>query len=436
MTIEELRKLIGEKSQALATLKAKVLGEGSTKDDLEALTKATEELKGLTAKLEALHAAEKAEAASAQPVVPAAPSAPKAAAQAKKDFTAVEKIGLGLQGLIFAKQQGYGQGQVAVYKAMSELGYQAVADEFDAMMKVNSVTGAGGGFTIPPDFNPNIIEILNPVTAFLRGGPEEMPMPTGSYTQPGQASQPTASYRGEAQAIAVSDLTFREINMKARLLSSMVPVTNQIIRYSATQIVPFVQRSMATVMGQKMDAKAFVGTGVGSEPLGILRIDGHYSTPAFDSATPTAQQIDSSARKLLDRIALYPALQIKLAWVMAQRTFGYLQDLRDANSNYIYPSLQGERPTWKGYPVLVSAVIATNGGVGTNESEIALVSFGNILLGITKGLELAVSDVATVNGVSMFETDQTAVRALSEHDWTARHVENVMRLTGVKWGAA
>jgi HK97 family phage major capsid protein len=121
---------------------------------------------------------------------------------------------------------------------------------------------------------------------------------------------------------------------------------------------------------------------------------------------------------------------------MSQRTFGYLQDLRTpGGENYAYPTLQGANPTLKGYPVYVSSVIVNNEGGSTNASRISLVTMGNVLLGITKALEFAVSEEATVNGVSMFETDQTAIRATSEHDWEARYDETVAELTGVQWGA-
>ena len=57
------------------------------------------------------------------------------------------------------------------------------------------------------------------------------------------------------------------------------------------------------------------------------------------------------------------------------------------------------------------------------------------MLGITKAMELSVSTEATVGGVNMFETDQTAIRATSEHDWETRYTEAILRLTAVKWGA-
>lgn len=437
MNLEQLRQHLKALLADLATLKTKAEAADATEADVTSLTTKLDEIEAVKAKIKTFERVEAAQAAAAAPAgighnSGSVPATPKDTSK----LSTVEKVGVALQGLILAKHNGYAPNASGTLKGIEDLGYAGLAAEFGMKQKVAANGSAAGGFLIPQDMSNDIIEFLAPETAFLQGNPVQIPMPTGSYVEAGVASRPTASYRGEGKAIASSDLTFRQINMKAKLLSSIVPVTNQIIAYSPQQVVSMVMREMRTVMSETMDRVAFLGLNVASEPGGILRMPNHFSTAATNSTAPSQVQVDSDARKLLNRFEWSPILMRGLAWVMSRRSLGYLQDLRTpGGENYAYPSLQGARPTWKGYPVLITGAILNNGGAGTDETEIALVSFGNVLLGNTKAMELATSTEAVVNGVSMFETDQTAVRSTAEHDFEARYVEAVGRLTGVRWGA-
>jgi HK97 family phage major capsid protein len=434
MTLEQLRKALAEKVKGLDTLKTKAFADGATKEDTDALQKELDEIKALEAQIKLAEEAEETIKRNSRPVNDPIPGAEPTAKDAPKETA--QKVGLVMAGMIKSFRETGQKGAKATLAGIRELGHERLADELATEQRaLNSVNGASGGVVIGENFAPDIIPLLYPMSSFMAGGPIELPMPGGNYRQAGGASGATASYRGEGSAIATSQPTFRDIRMTAHLLSGMVPITNQLISYSLGAAERFARNDLAMAMSTKMDTVAYLGLGINDDPLGILNLPGVYSTAATNSTTPTAANVDGDARKLINRFVRYPVLLAGLEWRMSVRTLGYLQDMRDGNGNYLYPTLQGPNKTWKDYPVRVAGNFPENLGGGTNETYLALVSFGHTIVGNAKGLELAISDQATVNSINMFETDSTAIRATMEHDFTQRYVEATAFLSAVKWGA-
>lgn len=432
MNLEQLRKALAEKVKGLDAQKTKAFGDGATKEDTDALQKAIGEIKELEAKIKL---AEETEEIIVRSSRPANDPANRTEPQAKHPETSAQKIGTIIGGMLKVYRETGMKGPVATIEGIRQLGHDRLADEVMIEQRaLNSVNGAAGGIVIGENFAPDILPLLYPMSSFMAGNPIELPMPQGSYRQSGGATGATASYRGEGQVIATSQPTFRDFRMTAHLLSGMVPLTNQLISYSLGAAEQFARNDLATAMSTKLDSMAYLGTGVNDDLTGILNLPGTYFTAAANSTTPTVAQVDADARKLLSRFTRYPLLLQGLEWRMSVFTIGYLQDMRDGNGNYVYPTLQGNNPTWKGYPVRVAGTFPENLGGGTNETVLALIAYGHVLYGNAKGLELAVSDQATVNSVNMFETDSTAIRATMEHDVTTRYVEAAAYLSAVKWG--
>jgi HK97 family phage major capsid protein len=150
--------------------------------------------------------------------------------------------------------------------------------------------------------------------------------------------------------------------------------------------------------------------------------------------------VDSDARKAINYLATRNINLRNAKWVMTQRVLGYLQDLRDGNSNLVFPSLQGSNPTFKGYPVLLTTNWAENLGGGGNETHIAFIAFDHVLYGDTKQVDLQTSSEAAYYDAgavmrSAFQRGETIVLATAMHDFNVRHLSAIHVLTAVKWGA-
>lgn len=404
---------------------------------LKAVTDKLDEIDKANADLEV---AKRIEAATAAAAVPA--NAP-VAANVKSDLTSAEKIGIIVSGMVTALAEEGTRGFKPAMRAIEANGYAQLAHEIDGAQKhrtMNSATAATGGILLPETMSNDIIVMLRPNNTYLQGGPSVIPMPNGSYKQPKQATGATAAYRGETRPASVSELTFKGISMTAKLLAGIVPLSNQLIRWSGPDVGAFAQNDLSMAMGDAMDYNAYFGDGLVDTPLGLFNIPDIGSTAEPSGVTaPTYTQVDTAARLLKTPMESYTTLLQKVEWRMAPRVFDYLADMRDGLGNLIYPTLSAASPTWKGYPARKTTQFPTNLGAGTNESYIALIAFGHTLFGDAMRMQLAISDVATVvNGsqtINSFQDGVTVIKAESEHDFDVRYPEAVQLLTGVKWGA-
>ncbi len=434
MTLEQMIKALADKVKGLTELKTAAFAEDATEDATKALEVAMEEIEKIESKIKLAKKAAELEASQSEPADTPVDDSIAATPKSANDIS--EKLGVIMGGMLKEYKDNGAKGPEATLRGIEKLGYAQVAQEFSQNKSMTSLTGASGGFSIAENFNKEIIELLYPQSSFMSGSPRIVPMPDGNFRQSKGATGVTASYRGEGDDIAIVQPTLSELNMSAKLLSAVVPVTNQLIRYSLGSASDFARNDLSSAMSIKMDTAAYLGTGAGDEPTGVMLAAGITSVAAAAGGSPTAAVVDGEARKLLNVLTRYPLLGGGAAWRMSVRTYGYLSDMRDGNGNKIYPELVNK--SWKGYPVEIAGTFPENLGGGTDETYLALISFPWILVGESKGLELAISDEASIgpaaSAVSMFSTDQTAIRATMEHDFGARYEEAVGILTGVQWG--
>jgi HK97 family phage major capsid protein len=367
-----------------------------------------------------------------------------ARAMMSETLNAKQKIGLLAAAMVRGMQEEGLRGPRVAFRMLDEMGYGALAKEFDASQRgrsLSSGSAAAGGILLPETMAPDIVDILRPTTTFLQGEPIMVSMPTGSYKQPAGASGATAAYRREGAPIPVSQPTFRSINMTAKLLSGMVLISDQLIRYSLGSVQTWVENDLSQAMGLAMDQAAYRGDGLYDSPLGITRVGGIFRQPVATATVtnPTAAAINQDARRLELQLEGNGVPMIRVEWRMHPRVFGYLKDLLDGNGNRSYPELSQPEPYWRGFRVRTSSQIPANLGDGTNESEIYLIAFGHVLFGNAMAMQLSLSHDATIvsggNTIHTFQEGITAIKAESEHDFDIRFAEAVAVLTSVKWGS-
>lgn len=434
--LEKLKARLKELTGEIDVLVAK--GAEMVEADLESLEAKSTEIEEVEKKIATLERAEAARARSARPADTAVETERSTPAAPAQKLTTPEKVGIMVFSMASAHKK-YGVGSEHVFKTMQEAGYGALVSEFTSERALNSGAAASGGVLVPEDMSSEIIDLLRPRTTFLRGDPRRVPLSSGSYKLPAAAAGATAQWRGEGQAIEASQPTFRDINLVAKFLDSLVPLTNQLIRWSLPNVRSWVERDMSQALGVALDSAAYFGPGTAHSPLGITKVPGVYRVAALGGTAPTILQIENTARSLELSMENKDLIMNSTAWVMAPRTLRYLSDLRGNNDMLLYPSLQGENPTWRGRPVFKTTQVAINGGATTDESEILLVNFDDIYFGEGAGLSFGVSTEATYvkNGttISAFQNDLTLIKASMEADVGMAYTEAVAVATEVRWGA-
>lgn len=409
-----------------------------TAEDIDAIDVKSKEFEDVEKSIAVL---EKAEAAKARAAVPAnAPAGEQRTVPAavEQKLSTTEKVGLMVFSMAKAYKK-YGKGTEHVFKSLEESGYGSIAKEFATERALNSASAAAGGILVPEDMSSEIIDLLRPRTTFLRGGPRRVPLVSGSYKLPAAAAGATASWRGEGQAIQASQPSFKDINLVAKFLDSLVPLTNQLLRWSLPDVRGWVERDMSQALGVALDGAAYFGPGTAHSPLGITKIPGVHRFTALGGTAPSIVQIESTARDLELSMENKDLIMNSTAWVMAPRTLRFLSDLRGNNDMLLYPTLQGENPVWRGRPVFKTTQVSIRGGVTTDETEILLVNFDDIYFGEGAGISFSVSTEATYvkNGVaiSAFQNDLTLIKASLEADVDMAYTEAVAVAEQVRWGA-
>lgn len=442
MNLEALKKSLADKVGGLDELKTAAFADDATEDQVKALDDELEAIEALEKKISTAERIEDLKKSQAEPArTPVVGTNDVKHAQLEtENLTVMNKVGIFTASLARSVQAGDAPNSDGMFKQLSEMGYERLASD-EKTKSLISTTGTAGGFAVDDTFNEEIFDELKPYTAFLRGGPDMMPMPTGNYRQSGIDTRGDVSYRGEGTKISVDQPTLREIDLSAKLLGGIVPITNQLIQYSGGRAGTKAQETLSFEMGVALDIAGFAGNGVGSNPLGIYNTPGILRTTAAVGTAPTVAEVETQLRPMINQMESFVNLGIRVGFVMPQRVIGFLQDLRDENANLVFPTMQGMSPTFKGYPVYKNSTQSVSDGAGTNETTIGLVSFGNIMFGDTRGLSIKISNEASYTNaagdvVSSFENDMTLVRATMEHDWTPMYNEAVSLLDGVQWGAS
>lgn len=332
---------------------------------------------------------------------------------------------------------------------------------------LNLSTGTAGGMIIPPDYVASIIELLRARTVVRAAGPRTLAMPNGTMTMPGQASAATATYAGETTAIGTSQPSLRQIIASYKKLTGLVPITNDMLRYSNPAVDAFVRDDLIKVFQLREDLAFLMGDGFQFTPRGYLSFANAYaaaqvggvagtfsatgnSTLAVggqfisSNASPTQATVTNELAGAIQKLDGQNVSDIKRVWFFNPRTYNYLYNLLNSFGMYVFRD-ELSKGTLMGYPFFKTTQIPTNihdaASTNNDNSFVFLVEMTDDMIFDSLSLEMAVSNEASYvdsSGatISTFQNDQTLIRCISEHDHQVRHDESVAIIQMVRWAPA
>lgn len=296
-------------------------------------------------------------------------------------------------------------------------------------------TGEDGGFLVPEEISSDFIELLRPASVVRRLNPLVVPMKSGVMTINGMASGASASYIGESQAQNASQGTFRNLRLTWKKLKAVVPISNELLRYSSPSADSIVRDDAVTAVATRGDVAFIRGAGGEFSPRGLR----HWALAANVTASNgvTAAQVEQDLTDLIEGMQGRNVPMLRPAWMMSSRTKNFMLMLRDSSGNKIFPELAGTNPTLLGWPVGVTNNIPNN--LNTNKSEIYLADMAQVVIGEGSQLEVQVSTEATYTdseGVmqSAFDRDETVLKVIERHDLVVRHEAAIAVKTDVAYG--
>ncbi len=295
-----------------------------------------------------------------------------------------------------------------------------------------------GGFLVPPQYSQEVIEYLRAKSVVRQLGPISIPMATGTFRIPKVTVGATASYIGENTTIPKTQQTFGNVTLTFKKLAALVPLSNDLLRYSSPGADAIVRDDVVRAMADAENRAFLRSDGLSGQPRGFL------------SWCPAANKISANATANLANVTtdmgqLIVALMnnnipmTKPAWIFSPRTWNYLMTIQTANGVFAFRD-ELMRGTFWGYPFGTTTAIPVNlNTLGrTGESEVYLIDMADAALGESLNLvvdasqEAAYSDGGTL--VSAYANDQTVIRAIQEHDLVMRREESVAMLQGCVYG--
>ena len=301
-----------------------------------------------------------------------------------------------------------------------------------------SGSGPSGGFLVPPEYVAEVIELLRPQTVVRASGPIGLSMPRGTMTLPRQNQAATAGYGGETTPIAASQPGLGVIVATYKKLTALVPVSNDLLRYSDPSADQLVRDDIVQVLARREDLAFIRGDGTEGSPKGFLTF-----CPAFNVvASNPAWTLNTAAQEIGQAINLIETGNVPIVrpvWLMNPRSKNFFLNVQNSVGAYVYRDemLKG---TLLGVPFRTTTQIPTNLVVGPNAdcSEVYLVEMSQAMILDSMTLELGVSREASYVDASgtlvhTFQQDQSLVRAIAEHDFQMRHDEAIVVIKGVRW---
>lgn len=324
---------------------------------------------------------------------------------------------------------------------------------------LNTSGTAAGGALIPQAFATEIIELLRARTVVRSSEPTFIPMPGGNLTMPRLAAGASAGYQGELDDIVTSQESFDDLQLNAKKLTAMVPVSNDLIRRSPIGVEQLIRDDLLQTMARREDLAFLTGDGSGNSPIGFLnqvsaanKIVGNALPAATGNTEVDNQALLTAVTAVLQGMLLLleqgMSNMVRPVWMSTPAVKYFLQTLRDGVGAFVYKDeLSGPNPTLLGYPFKTTQQLPTNLNTGTTASPVNngtylfVVDMKDVIIADTYEIFVDASDVASYtdtsgNNVSAFRRDQTVFRVISEHDFGLRHQASLAVATLPGWAPA
>lgn len=354
-------------------------------------------------------------------------------AKTAHDFPPHYGLGFGRCVRAMAKSRMDGNGYKAVPKILADWGDKASAKFYEEKALAAS-DAVSGGFLVPPQFSQEIIEFLRPASVVRKLGPVIIPMPTGTFRIPKMTVGSTFTYQGENTNAGKTQPQFGNVTLTFKKLSGVVPISNDLMRYSSPGADAIVRDDMVNGIADAENRNFLRGDGTAATPVGLL----NWCLAANNFAanqTSNLANITADLGAMIVRLMNNNIKMIKPGWIWAPRTWNFLMTLQTTNGVFPFRD-ELMRGTFWGWPYGTTTAVPINiAKTSSASSEIYLVDFADAAIGEALNMTIDASQEAAYwdgsSVISAFSQDQTVIRAISEHDFVMRRAESIAVLNSV-----
>lgn len=284
-----------------------------------------------------------------------------------------------------------------------------------------------GGSLVRDQVSADFIELLRSALA-VRGLVREVQF-KGSLTIGRQNGAATAAWVGEGDNIATSQPSFGELQLQAKKLAALVPLSNDLLRNPSTGIEALVRDDILAVMARKLDLALLEGSGAAHEPRG-MNLWVHTDNQFADTGTDAENMIADLA-KAIRLVDAANVTMVNPAFIMHPRTRWAIAAAMNSVSGD-HPFLdEMSRGSILGIPVRTTSGMTASG----SDYKIYFAAWGHGVLGIDLETQVEVMPNAAYYDGSAIRSgvsrDESVVRAIGRFDFVLRHDKAGSIITGV-----
>jgi HK97 family phage major capsid protein len=284
------------------------------------------------------------------------------------------------------------------------------------------------------------VELLRPMTILGRiQGLRRVPF---NIKIPRQTAGASAGWVGELQPKPVSSLAFDQISLGFCKVASIVPVSDELLRFSSPSAEQLIRDDLVRTVAQFIDLE-FVDPTKAAE-VGVSPASITYGVTPVTATGTTSTALRADVITLQKAFA---ANYISLAsgvWIMSSQMALAISMMLNELSQPLYPGITMAGGTFLGLPVITSENVPSVGNSPTDGSRIILLDASQILLADDGQVTVDMSNEASLQMesspdspasastvfVSLWQKNMTAFRVERYINWTTRHSNSVGYING------
>lgn len=297
------------------------------------------------------------------------------------------------------------------------------------------------------NMSSEFIEFLRPRTIVGQFGSGSVPslrQVPFNVRIPGKATSGTASWVGEGYRKPATGSSYEAAELKWSKIAALTVVTDELARFADPSIQMLVRDDLAEAVIERMDIDFIdpgktAGTGAGLSPASVT--NGVTPIPSSGNDADDIRADIAALWAIADSTNLPTGSAV---YITDSRTARRVSQLRSALGAVEFPGLSVAGGHIDGTPVIVSNYVPsdTSGSlfILAFASEIYLADDGIVTIDISREATIFM-DSAAAEGtptadqlVSMFQTNQQAIRAERYVHWKKRRPQAVAYLNQVNWG--
>lgn len=287
------------------------------------------------------------------------------------------------------------------------------------------------------------VDYLRPLTIMGRiAGLRRVPF---NIKVPRQTTGSTVGWVGETSPKPVSSLIFDQLSLGHSKIAGIIPISDELLRFSSPAVEQIIRNDLADAIAVYMDRDFVDPTKAIVTNVSPASITNGVTPTVASGTTAAALRLDlQTTLNLFLRDNLSPVGGV---WIMTQQQALAISLMLNTLGQPVFPNITMEGGSLLGFPVVASENVPTTGSSPTDGSAIIFAKAGEILVADDGGVNISVSNEASLQMdtapdspatastvlVSLWQQNMTAIRCEREVNWLKRRSDAVAYISYAKY---